>query len=204
MNEDEFPEDNESEEIQFKLQEAQNEIIRLNLQLVKERNLQGMQICKLCSMTKIPESNFSPIGEYINKQLEKYKKEYEDDLLFQELEQKAEAEVKKEAKNNPSSTNYSSIKEISQNINSNGSITVSSDYSFTKKMITTPYVADENYGVKTENNKPKISDFKYASKNKESSIGIDFEKRKRTDFNLNMLDTYSKDRLVSIIKGLSE
>ncbi|CAI2365520.1 unnamed protein product [Moneuplotes crassus] len=86
LNGGEYSDNLEKEELALKLAEANTEIARLKLELEKERNLREMQVCKLCSLQKVPESGRNSIAEYINNKLQKYKKEYEDDLLFQKLE----------------------------------------------------------------------------------------------------------------------
>lgn len=119
-----------------KLAEAQTQILELHKQLEQERNLKTVQIWKLWSQKKADDQNQSKIGDIINEQIEKIKQEYEDDLLFQQLEQEAKiVAIREEQKKNEGgwATNCSTAKVSSQLVNSNNSLTVSSNTSSTKR-----------------------------------------------------------------------
>ncbi|CAI2362760.1 unnamed protein product [Moneuplotes crassus] len=133
----------EKEDLAQKLNEATTEIAKLKLDLQKERNLREMQICKLCSLQKSPKNGSTSISEYINKRLEKYKNEYEDDLLFQKFE-KIAAEDANLASNKGSTANCSSMNNRSIKAISNDSISASSEVSSNKRLLTEVYPEEEN------------------------------------------------------------
>lgn len=117
------------------LQEAKNEISRLKLELQKERHLRDMQICKVCENKNTSGNGAESVGNYINKQLDKIKKEYEDDLLFQKLEQEAMNQASDEIKGNETNyTSSASSNKLSANLNNvNVSMNVSSNCSSSKQ-----------------------------------------------------------------------
>lgn len=125
----------EDKTLSAKLHEAKNEISRLKLELQKERHLRDMQICKVCENKNASDNGDEQIGNYINKQLDKIKKEYEDDLLFQKFEQEAIYQASNEVKGNETNyTSSASSNKISANANNVSiSMNVSSNCSSTKQ-----------------------------------------------------------------------
>ena len=78
-----------------KLELANVQIEKLKFELEKERNSKLLGICKICKEKGSQSSKFSNFDDYINKQISRIKKEYDDDLLFQKLELEAASETNK-------------------------------------------------------------------------------------------------------------
>lgn len=87
------------------LEFANAEIEKLKTELNKERNTKILNICKLCKEKGSKSFKFDNFDEYINKQISRIKKEYEDDLLFQKLELEAAYEANKNANPNDQHNN---------------------------------------------------------------------------------------------------
>ena len=142
------------------------------------------------------ETNSSPIGVYINTKLEKYKKEYEDDLIFQKLEQEAAQKVRDETRNHNGSTHCSSCKGSIHYHNSNGSLTFSSNHSFHKGLST--FVSEEKPARKLCYPIPKMSTFGSA-KNSKNNLRRSLSRSPEKSPNIKNLESMSKEELIAII-----
>lgn len=192
----------ETKDMAQQLLQAKSEIHKLRLELQKERNMREMQICKLCCSKAIVGIDGEFVGEYLSKQIQKIKDEYESDLLFQKLEHEAEIEAANgPKKGSPAgSTNCSTIKAPSLMFAGNVSINMS-NYSSTKHLISLPAVPEESKEMNGDDDKvrlPIASHMQRASKG--LIVGENTNDVKKIDNQINF-DSMTKEELLALVRN---